>query len=361
MDYPKSRASCCFSTLLRIVAVIITALVVNAAPRITELVEIKIGKPTFFNRQEGWAVSGPSLLRTVDGGSTWEAVKISIAGKEANGEIRGTYFVSAKSAWITLAGEELRDRLGISTEFVSTHDGGVTWKAESAPTADWFFDSLFGTDDPKGPVWLGGQVSYESVAAVEDVECPQRVKGFVWRPAIYFRPAPGSAWEEQPIPAQNGCPVSMIRFLDRIRGIAVTGTVIVFSEDGGRHWQRSEIRASSKISTPVSIQFRGHEGWIGCDYGEILHTADDGRHWAEVVKRGTIWSKARGFGSWGSIHFISATTAFTLGGGGELFETNDGGKTWSKVALPERIVNFSCAEDVCWLASDEKLYRLEGE
>ena len=115
---------------------IVLAMGVTAAPRITALVEMRVGKPTLFNRQEGWAISGPSLLRTVDGGSTWKPVKIIIGGRETSGEIRGTYFVSASTAWVTLAHHDgLRDRLGLSPEFVATHDGGATWRAESLPKA----------------------------------------------------------------------------------------------------------------------------------------------------------------------------------------------------------------------------------
>ena len=186
-------------------------------------------------------------------------------------------------------------------------------------------------------------------------------KGSSGSPTIYFRAAQQSAWEEQPIPVQNGCPVSMIRFLDSLKGVAIAGTTIFFSEDGGKHWRQSVIRPSAKIRTPVNLQFRGHEGWIGCDYGEILHTADDGRHWEEIVKPGGIWSKARGFGSWGAVHFINATTGFTLGGAGEVFETRDRGKTWSKIVVPEGITHMACAEDKCWLTSNDRLYQMQGE
>lgn len=361
VGYLNIRARRCLRSL-RVMSGIVLAMGVTAAPRITALVEMRVGKPTLFNRQEGWAISGPSLLRTVDGGSTWKPVKIIIGGRETSGEIRGTYFVSASTAWVTLAHHDgLRDRLGLSPEFVATHDGGATWRAESLPKAEWFFDSLFATADPNGPIWLGGQVSQEGDAPVGRMECPQRVKGFTWRSAIYFRPAPGLPWEEQRTPAQNGCPVSIIRFLDKLRGVAIAGTAIMFSDDEGQHWQPSAIRSSGKIRSPVNLQFRSREGWIGCDYGEILHTVDGGRHWDEIVKPGAIWSRARGFGAWGAVHFTSAASGFTLGGGGELFETDDGGRTWTKVALSERIVNFSCAESVCLLASDEKLYRLEAE
>lgn len=359
MGYASPRNNSSRSWPSRVILGFFFTLFVTAAPRITRMTELRLGHPAFF-KQDGWAVSGPSLFRTVDGGWNWKPVKINGGGRETSADIRGTYFASAKAAWITLAqGDQLGDRLGPASAFVSTHDGGATWRAESLPNVEWFFESFFGTGDPKGPLWLGGQVSHQGDAPAEDMDCPQRVKGFTWTPAIYFRSVPGSAWEEQPIPVQNGCPVSTIRFLDNLRGIAIAGTAIVFSEDGGKHWKRSVIRASTKVHPPVSVQFRGREGWIGCDHGEILHTVDGGQHWEEIVAAGAIWSKARGFGSWGAVYFMSAEAGFMLGGDGELFMTRDHAKTWSKIATPERIINLSCAGNQCWLISSDKLYRIE--
>jgi photosystem II stability/assembly factor-like uncharacterized protein len=289
-------------------------------------------------------------------------VKIAVDSKEVNAEVRGTYFISAKSAWFTLAqSDTLRDRLGQSSGFVSTNDGGATWRSESLPEVDWFFDSLAATDDPQGAVWLGGQISQAIDAPADTMECPQRVKGLTWYPTVYFRRAPGSAWVAQRLPVQNGCPVSIISFSDKLTGIAVAGTAILFTDDGGQHWRRSEIRSSAKILPPVSVQFRGRDGWIGCANGEILHSEDRGRHWEQIVGPGVIWSKARGLSQWGKTAFTSKENGFQLGGDGELFGTHDRGETWNKVALPERIENFSCAENKCWAVSEDKVYRIDPE
>lgn len=106
---------------MKVVSGIVLALIVSAAPRITTLAEQRIGDPRFFNKQEGWAVNGPSLMRTDDGGLTWKTVQIAIAGAETDREIRGSYFVSAKTVWLTLAhADRLRDRFSLSPEFVSS-------------------------------------------------------------------------------------------------------------------------------------------------------------------------------------------------------------------------------------------------
>jgi photosystem II stability/assembly factor-like uncharacterized protein len=333
-----------------------------ATLRIGPPINLPIALPSFFNGNEGWGVSRLSVLRTVDGGKTWKEVKVAIGGKEANIQIGGTYFVSAKSAWLTLEQSgTLRDQLGLPSRLISTRDGGETWRPESLPNVEWFFDSLWATDDSQGPVWLGGQTSQTASLPGDALECPQRVTGFVWAPIIYFRPNPGSAWEPQKVPVQNGCPVSIMHFLDKQTGIATVGTAILFSDDGGRHWQESKVRAAEKIHPPISVQFRGREGWIGCSYGEILHTVDGGKNWEQTVKSGAIWSKARGLSPWGKAQFISKEIGFDLGGDGELFGTSDQGETWNKVALPQRIQDFSCAESSCWLVSKDKLYRLDSE
>lgn len=50
---------------------------------------------------------------------------------------------------------------------------------------------------------------------------PQGERGFTWAPAIYYRAAPDSAWEEQLFSAGNGCPVSIIRRAGRDRVVAI--------------------------------------------------------------------------------------------------------------------------------------------
>src|SRR5579885_3069822 len=127
---------------LLVVSGILAPLLLTPAPRVIRLAHPGIALSEFFNRNDGWAVGpGPVILRTVDGGQTWNQIKIRINGRAINAQVGATYFVSAKSAWIGLrTGDRLEDRLGFAPALVVTHNGGMTWKPESLPNADWFFD-----------------------------------------------------------------------------------------------------------------------------------------------------------------------------------------------------------------------------
>ena len=349
-----------FVGLLLMLCLILTAPLMNGEPRLVPIATYKLGAPSFFSNTEGWA-SGPenSLWRTKDGGRTWTEIKGGFEAGDSRSEVHGGYFQSAVEAWLLLAKPD--DLLDSKQRLVVTYDGGLTWKQESLPSVHWTGESLF-SRGPKGSLWLGGENSRRGDSPVEGMDCPQRVKGITAVPVLFSRISPGAGWEQRELPVQNGCPVTMLQFGDGRRGVAIAGSAIMFTADGGKRWMKSVVLSSGKsapISRPVSLQLRDGEGWIGCDNGEILHTTDGGEHWHEAVEPGAIWSKGGGFGTWGRVYFTGPDVGFTLGASGEPFETSNRAKTWIKIATPERIVGLSCAMNQCWFLSNDKLYGIQ--
>ena len=339
----------------------ITAALLTAQSHVVSIAKSELGIPTFFSDLEGWAPGREGAIwRTADGGQTWNRVNIGgIDDISPRTELHGVYFQSASEVWAVR--ENAGDLPGFSRSWIATFDGGRTWKKESVPEGSGTVESL-SSGGQSGPLWLGGVRAYDSDGAAKELECPQRVLGTLFKPVLFFRSAPTSAWEQQRLPVSNGCPVSTITFLDRERGVAIAGSAIMFTVDQGRHWQRSIVRGlpdSAPTRPPLSLSFRDNDGWIGCDRGEILNSTDGGKTWQEIAKPGAIWARARGFGMWGPTFFKGRNTGFNLGGDGELFETRDRGKTWRKVDLPERMIGLSCSRNQCWVVSAEELYRIE--
>jgi photosystem II stability/assembly factor-like uncharacterized protein len=337
-----------------------TPILVAQETHVSRLATYNLGTPTFFSTLEGWASGGEdSLWRTSDGGRIWTRVNgPNLPGTQ--NQVRGVFFQSVQDVWL-LASSSLPEP-SRPPLFIATHDAGKTWGSESLPEQPSFeVESLL-----KGPgerLWLGGATVGTYSNSVERPECPQRIRGVGLVPTIFSRSTRTSEWRQSELGLRSGCPVSLIQFADEQRGIAVAGRSILFTTDSGDHWQRSAVETTPKttsLGTPVSVQMRGNEGWIGCDRGEILRSTDGGANWLQVTEAGQIWSDAVGFGQWGHVYFPQSDVGFTLGGDGELFQSRDRGRSWSRLAIPGRVVALSCIEHQCWVVSSGTLYRIDA-
>jgi photosystem II stability/assembly factor-like uncharacterized protein len=325
--------------------------------------------PTFFSRTEGWAGQGNrALARTTDGGTTWAAVVPPAIGDDPTIEIRGRYFQSASSAWIGVAPAPYRlpDK-GVT--LFRTLDGGKTWAEQPSPGPRWTGDALF-ADIGSGSIWLGGEVATASETWPATVECPQRIRGTLWTPVIFYRGSSQSDWIQQSFPRENGCPVNMIRFASAKRGIAVSQNSVFYTDEAGTNWHEGQVSTPGAQgswhktggSLPETLSFlEGSDqiAWLSYQDGAIFRTNDGGRHWDQIAKSGDIWKNQSGFGEWGAVYFASEMVGWTLGGDGEIFETRDGGLNWSKLEVPDHVTGLSGAQGSCWATGQYRLYRIE--
>lgn len=317
-----------------------------------------VGLPTFF-RGAGWA-PGPdrSLVRTVDEGRTWTPVSAMLNGRAVR-DINGAYFMSADEAWIRVP-DDPGNPVSMTTLIV-THDGGMTWVVAPSPPSEWSGESLFSLNAGKS-VWLGGQ-KFLAGNPIDDADCPQRIRDQRTVPVVFSLQGFHSGWEEQTFPSEPSCPVTMLKFADARQGIAISGSYVFDTSDGGRRWNRSTIdgsNASKTPSRPVSLSLAGKQAWIGCEGGQILTSLDLGAHWRSVASPGSDGSGAAGgFGTWGAVFFIGPRVGFTLGVSGDLFYSRDTGTTWHVIKAPERLIGLTCSDRHCWVTSAATLYSLE--
>lgn len=154
----------------------------------------------------------------------------------------------------------------------------------------------------------------------------------------------------------------MIQFSDKENGVAVAGSVVAFTHDGGKHWQTSVVDSVTAITPVVSLQLRGLQAWTGGKDGEILHSVDGGKRWKETAGSRDLWSTAGSFGGgWGSVFFTSSMVGYTLRGTGLLYETHDGGIGWSRATIPNDATDLTCSPDQCWLLSKNRIYRIDQQ
>jgi photosystem II stability/assembly factor-like uncharacterized protein len=117
-----------------------------------------------------------------------------------------------------------------------------------------------------------------------------------------------------------------LQFPSATRGVAV-GSIVegrgqkpvaVVTSDGGAHWQTVNLE-----DPPVSLYFLNEGlGWLVTTKG-LYQTTEAGRNWRKLPKLpGQIFR----------VHFIDEKNGWAAGAKKKVFETHDGGQTWTAVA-----------------------------
>jgi photosystem II stability/assembly factor-like uncharacterized protein len=262
-------------------------------------------RPDFGPSQEGEPLS--YLLKTADGGATWSRVEVS-RGADANLKLTGVRFADAEHGWA----------YGEMGALFATRDGGATWARQSAPTRHLLLGANF-LDARTG--WLAGG----GLTVLKTTD-----GGESWRAGLVFMPAGGQAAQpaerraEPWVPRRAGPPrqregeelpppkfsrrLNAVWFADARRGWAVGAEgVVVATEDGGSTWRP---QASGVGDDLFDVKFfDAREGWAVGRGGALLHTNDGGRTWADT-KRVTTHAFER--------LFIVGRRAWAVGFGGTI-------------------------------------------
>ena len=290
----------------------------------------------FASATTGFAVSSDEVLKTSDGGASWQAhaLPAGVWGYD-------TFFLDAERAW--MAGEGMN--------VVSTDDGWLTASEQLAAGSGprlWgvhFLDPTYGmavgeqgrilvTGDG-GSTWLqrdsGGMDVHD--LAVNDV-------AHAWlaleRGDVARTSNGGAQWTTVPVDGFSGFgAVRDVDFLpDNLTGWvagwdeAWGGTTgrISRSDDGGRTWhsQYGEIDFFLECVEAVNSDTAFAGGLQPFSTVTMVRTQDGGQSWQPV---------AVGLGVFNDIEFVDASTGWAAGG--RIIKTTDGGDTWSTQLLPQ--------------------------
>ena len=99
------------------------------------------------------------------------------------------------------------------------------------------------------------------------------------------------------------------------------GTVIS-TNDGGQNWSLAEVSEQ-----PISLFFLNDSlGWMATDHG-VLSTNDSGRTWKKLegLKKGIL-----------EVYFLSPLHGYAIGFPKAVYETANGGKSWTKLDAADR-------------------------
>lgn len=187
-------------------------------------------KVQFADTLTGWISGDSTLLRTVDGGRTWQRLPRPDGMREVQ-------FTSARNGWAVRGYEVLR-----------TDDGGGTWRAVSSVYAEAEIERLWFASDS-----VGWKLHRGALQATRD-------SGRTWTP----RPLPGGRYIRQ------------MRFLDERTGFAVgVGGVVYRTADGGVSWQRESMPTRRDL---FDVAIAGERAWaVGA--GNAIFRRDESGEW----------------------------------------------------------------------------------
>lgn len=255
----------------------------------------------FINEHRGWIAgnyytplldrSHSVILRTEDGGLTWNSVKNPLLP-----EINRIHFQHVLGGWAIGSANSL-NRSGILT----TASGGANWSSQTIEPAANFID---GDLVPSGFVVIDDKYRLGKVS--------------------------GRQFEVAAISSEVNVRINAVRMLDAQRGWAVgnRGAILV-TRDGGSTW--STLSASEKQLRMLrqfdfaTLHISGERVFVAGDPGNILFsfsaTAADGFPDFQIHRTGVQISLQK-------VNFVDEQNGWGVGGLGTIIATSDSGKTW---------------------------------
>jgi photosystem II stability/assembly factor-like uncharacterized protein len=377
---PHSRKQAWQRRLNTLAAALVAALVVGILLLVLNQVhQNRTGGPASFLKQlkgvrsiqmldatTGWAIAGNAVLRTTDGGISWQ--DITPPG-QAFGTASATDFLTASLAWIALPQADQA-----TTTVFRTSDSGIHWQEATvqAPFVKHisFIDAQHGwmlsgqanaADAPAESVTVfqttnGGQ-TWQSVSTAlpSDTTPPGQLPYGGQKAVISFLNAStgwvtgtvttndlawlyvthdgGKTWSQQTLLRPQGLPSAQLSILAPIFFSATDGllpvkfadlttgkgiaTALYVTHDGGTNWQpTSPVLTALATSSFPNLQ----QGWMS-DGTSLFVTSDGGQHWARLAA-------SPNFKDVTQLDFVSRTTGWAISGQ-RLLKTVDSGQTWS--------------------------------
>ena len=302
-----------------------TASAVPATPALPVLASPALVQIDFQDANSGWGIAvnaKGSVLRTVDGGSTW--YNATPPGVGRLGVSASLAVLDSNTAWVLAPGTDF-----FSDTLYRTGDGGVTWSSNTVPFSGAYLQFL----DPNTGRALAER---DSGAGAEAVELFQTADGGAHWTSV-FHDDPGRLGSSDSLPLagiKNG-----MSFIDANTGW-VTGSVpmdgevyLYVTRDGGVSWSQQNLPLPAgyekyQYLTQAPVFF-GKEGFLPLtiyrpNEADLTNytTRDGGLTWsgdpsnpAQVIKPG-LPSFADGLHAW------------CWDGSATMYTSHDGAQTW---------------------------------
>ncbi len=265
--------------------------------------------------------SGGTVLRTVDGGTTWQARPVPGASRL---QFRGLFAASRDEAWIMSAGN------GPDSRIYHTADGGATWQQQFVSTdSAAFFDCIKFFDRRHGVAFSDASHGRTNILRTDD-------GGAHWA-LLPASDVPAPLEGEGAFASSNGC-IAMLDKSHALIGASEPGARVFASGDAGRHWSLLAastplVHATDAGFTGLSFRDRRHGMAVAATINSAMAhdtspnavavTSDGGATWvvrARPAPPGALSGVAE-------VPRVDGRTAVIASYGG-LFVTRDDGATW---------------------------------
>ncbi|CAN5174181.1 hypothetical protein BH20ACI1_BH20ACI1_20760 [soil metagenome] len=245
----------------------------------------------FINENKGWiAGSGGTLLATIDGGKNWKKT-INFT----QDTIKQVYFSDENNGWLLCERNIYSRGANASSYLLKTSDGGKSWDTISFTdsgreritkiffTKDGFgfavgeAGALFALQNDK-QTWKKSPspMRYLLLDGVFTDESRGAIVGAGG--TIFFTEDTGSTWNQATIAGKSDAKLNSIFFINQKTGWTVgTNGKIYQTINGGKFWREQNSTVSLNLN---DIFFNDTaEGWAIGDDGTILHTTTAGNIW----------------------------------------------------------------------------------
>ena len=301
---------------MRAARVIITAAAITWQAQ-TSGVTVRLRGVSAVSARVAWASGARgTVLRTTDGGGTWQ--KLTVPGAEAL-DFRDVDATSDRSAYVLSIGS------GEASRIYKTVDAGAHWDLQFANTdPKVFLDAMTFRDDQHGVAFSDSVDGQFVILTISN--------GRTWERVPADRLPPARAGEGAY--AASGTNIAMTA--GRI-WIGTTAGRVLRSIDDGRTWTIAETGVATGPSAGIfSIAFRDaqHGVVVGGDYRKESEAVDNV---AWTSDGGTTWSLVKQSGLFGFRSVVAfaggssrATSLIAIGPSGADWSDDDG-RTWKAV------------------------------
>ena len=230
----------------------------------------------FINGMTGYAISGSSLVKTTNAGTTWTSVGMD--------NIWSFDFINENTVFGTGS---------IGRLFKSTDQGATSENFNPSVTYDNFNDIHFPTQSTGYAVTWEGEIVKTTDA--------------------------GSSWSV--ISSGQFERILSVWFTDATTGYIATGNSAYKSTDGGSTWNEMALMHPDVYFKEIMF-VNQNTGFIsGESDGLILRTDDEGLSWNVIYENSLSWPRA--------IHFLDPDTGY-VASDHSVIKTVDGGQTWTE-------------------------------